>query len=507
MRHHRVRSCGAPAWAALAVLLLAVAAAADPFTDVSARSGLALNGRNKGVAVADVDGDGFLDLFISNKGGPSHLYLNRGDGTFRDVTEEAGLEETGYAMGSCFGDVNNDGLPDLYVAKGGRYEIESNRLYLNASTPGHPRFVDITESSGVGVKTFTYGATMFDFDRDGRLDIYCANYGVGQKNILFRNVSTGQAPGQVRFVDVTDRAGVGSALWAWSAVAFDYDGDGWDDLYVSNGQYPGVGRNILYRNLGDGTFRDVAREAGVTNDAWTLGTGVGDVNNDGRLDLYVSNYVGGNRMFLNEGNGTFRDITKTSGTDHNGWGKGTAFGDTDHDGFLDIYEGDCKFSNQFYHNNGNLTFTDIVERFPALKLETIRTKGVAFFDMDNDGDLDLVVANWEVGPRLYRNEQNDRNWIEVRAVGTTWSGPLPASGFRSTRDAVGAKVRLVRDGKTIAFRQVMTANGFCGCPPLAVHFGAAAGPAYDIEVEFPSGVRVVRKGVPAGASYTIREDE
>ncbi len=480
-------------------------AQADPFTDISVPSGLALNGRNKGVAIGDVDGDGALDLFISNKGGPSHLYLNLGNGTFRDVTEEAGLDETGYAMGSVFGDVNNDGKPDLYVAKGGRYEIESNRLYLNVSTPGRPKFIDITESAGVGIKTFTYGATMFDYDRDGKLDIYCANYGVGQRNVLFRNQTAGSRPEDVKFADVTDEAGVGSTAWAWSADAFDYDGDGWDDLYVSNGQYPGVGRNILYKNLGNGRFRDVTDEAGVANGTWTLGTGVGDINNDGWLDLYVSNYVGGNKLLLNLGNGKFQDITKSSGTGNNGWGKGTAFGDTDHKGLQHFYEGDCKFSNQFYRNNGDLTFTDIASRYPSMRLETIRTKGVAFFDMDNDGDLDLAVMNWEVGPRLYRNDQNDRNWIRVKAVGATHDDP--AYRYRSTRDAVGAKVRLHKGGKMIAFRQVMTANGFCSCPPLDVHFGAEAGHSYDIEVIFPSGVKVVRKNVSAGAFHQIREDE
>jgi hypothetical protein len=480
-------------------------AQADPFVDISTTSGLALNGRNKGVAIGDVDGDGRLDMFISNKGGPSHLYLNLGNGAFRDVTEEAGLDETGYAMGSVFGDVNNDGKPDLYVAKGGRYEIESNRLYLNVSTQGKARFLDITESAGVGIKTFTYGATMFDYDKDGKLDIYCANYGVGQRNVLFRNVTAGARPEDVKFVDATEEAGVGSTAWAWSADAFDYDGDGWDDLYVSNGQYPGVGRNILYRNLGNGKFQDVSSGAGVENDAWTLGTGVGDINNDGWLDLYVSNYVGGNKLLLNLGNGKFQDITKSSGTGNNGWGKGTAFGDTDHKGLQHFYEGDCKFSNQFYRNNGDLTFTDIVGSYPSMKLDTIRTKGVAFFDADNDGDLDLAVMNWEVGPRLYRNDQNDGNWIKVKAVGTTYDDP--AYRYRSACDAVGAKVKLFRDGKMIAFRQVMTANGFCSCPPLEVHFGADARSKYDIEVVFPSGIRIVRKNVSAGAFHQVREDE
>ncbi len=494
--------------AVLAASFLAVfagAALADPFVDVTREAGVGDKGRGKGVAWADVDGDGFLDVFVSNKGGPSRFYLNNGDGTFRDATEEAGLEDSGYCMGSVFGDVNNDGRPDLYLAKGGRYEIESNRLMLNMSAPGRPRFADITQSAGVGIKTFTYGATMFDYDRDGRLDIYCSNYGVGQRNVLFRNVSTGSRPEDVRFVEATDAAGVGSRAWAWSSIALDYDGDGWDDIYVSNGRYPAGEKNILFRNMGDGTFKDVTAEAGVGDGNWTLGTGAGDINNDGRLDLYVSNYVGRNRMYLNLGNGKFEDISKSSRTDNDGWGKGPSFGDTDHDGFIDLWEGDCKFSAQFYHNNGDLTFTDIIDRYPFMKMETIRKKGAAFADYDNDGDLDLYVINWEVANALFRNEQNDRNWIKVKCEGTTYDDP--AYKNRSTRDAIGAKVRLFRDGKLVGYRQVMAANGFCSQPPLEVHFGADANFRYDVEVTFPSGVRVVRRNVTAGALYRMREDD
>jgi hypothetical protein len=487
------------------LVLLSGHAFADPFTDITRQAGVGDKGRGKGVAWADVDGDGYLDLLVSNKGGPNGFYHNNGNGTFRDATEEAGLEDSGFCMGSVFGDVNNDGKPDLYLAKGGRYEIESNRLMINASTPGNPRFIDVTESAGVGIKMFTYGAAMFDYDRDGKLDIYCSNYGVGQHNVLFRNVSTGSRPEDIRFVDVTDAAGVGSKAWAWSSSAFDYNGDGWDDIYVANGRYPAGEKNILFRNMGDGTFRDVTAEAGVGDGNWALGTGVADINNDGWPDMYVSNYVGRNTFYLNLGNGTFQDISKDSGTDNDGWGKGPAFCDTDHDGFVDLYEGDCKFSNQLYHNKGDLTFTDIADRYPSMKLETVRSKGAAFADMDNDGDLDLYVINWEVANGLFRNDQNDKNWIKVKCEGTTFDDP--AYRLRTSRDAVGTGIRLYRDGNLVGYRQVMTSNGFCSNPPLEVHFGAAAGYRYDIEVIFPSGIKVVRRNLATGAAYHIREDD
>ena len=302
LRWSRITTACAP------LLCVAGLALADPFSDITLQAGVGDKGRGKGVAWADVDGNGYLDIFLSNKGGPSRLFLSQGDGTFREATEEAGLDETGYAMGSVFGDVNNDGKPDLYVAKGGRYEIESNRLYLNVSTPGRPRFVDITESSGAGIKTFTYGATMFDYDRDGRLDIYCSNYGVGQHNVLFRNVSTGSQPADVKFEDVTGQAGVGSKAWAWSSAAFDYDGDGWDDIYVSNGRYPAGEKNLLFRNMGDGSFQDVTDKAGVGDENWALGTGVADIDNDGDLDLYVANDGGRTTMSRNHGDDTCRDV-------------------------------------------------------------------------------------------------------------------------------------------------------------------------------------------------------
>ncbi|NIO17409.1 MAG: hypothetical protein GTN70_10560 [Deltaproteobacteria bacterium] len=495
------------AWVLTCVFLLplfATLSQADPFTDITKESMTGDKGRGKGIAWADVDGDGLLDMYVSNKGGENRLYLNRGDGTFADVTAEAGAADAGFCMGSVFGDVNNDGKPDLYLAKGGRYEIEANRLLINASTPGKPKFVDVTEAAGVGCREFTYGAAMGDYNRDGKLDIYCANYGVGAKNVLYRNDSRGE---EVTFTDVSDTAGVGDRSWSWSASFSDVNGDGWPDIYVSNGRYPAGEGNRLFVNNGDGTFRDATEDSGTGDANWSLGAAFGDVDNDGDLDMYVSNYVGSNTLYLNDGAGRFKDIAKDSGVGSEGWGKGPTFGDIDHDGDLDLYEGDCKFSNQLYRNKGDGTFTDVVNRYPFMMLETVRSKGAAFGDFDNDGDLDLYVINWEMANRLFRNEQNDNGWIKVECSGTSYAKASP--GFKTSRDAIGAKVYLFAAGtrNLLGYREVISSNGFCSQPPREVHFGVDPAGSYDVEVRFPSGKSVVKAGLAPGSTYLIAESE
>jgi hypothetical protein len=188
------------------------------FEELSDASGVADSGLGKGVAWADVDNDGYVDLYVSNKGGANKLYLNQGKGQFIDITEQAGrgIDYTGFSMGSVFGDYDNDGLVDLYIATGGRYEIEANRLFKNL---GNGKFVDVTSKAGVGLKEFTYSASFVDYDNDGYLDLYCANYGPGAKNVLYRNQGDGT------FTDVTDKAGVGDLSWSWMGIWADVNGD------------------------------------------------------------------------------------------------------------------------------------------------------------------------------------------------------------------------------------------------------------------------------------------
>jgi hypothetical protein len=492
-----------------AILLLSLPALAGQvpsFTDVTDSSGADDRGRGKGVAFADVDGDGDWDMFISNKGGGSKLYRNDstpGHIRFTDVTAEAGLTDTGYCLGSVFADVDNDGRPDLFVAKGGVYEIESNRLLRNESTPGHILFRDVTAEAGVGTKDFTYGATFADIDNDGDLDLFTANYGVSSKNRLFRNDSR---PGTVRFTEITDQAGVGARSWSWSASFVDANNDGWQDLYVVNGRYPNGEPNRFYLNNGDGTFRDASKASGLDDPNWGLGAAWADINGDGNLDVFLSNYVGPNKMFINDGTGRFKEVGKEMGLDHVGWGKGPTWGDVNHDGRLELYEGDCKFENQLYFwDEGKKQFVDLIGggQMPQMRKNAgYRTKGTMFTDLDGDGALDLYVVNWNVPNRVYRNNQNDKNWLKVRLTGTV-----------SNKMAVGSRVdvypagRAEQKGSLLGRRDMVIAMGFCSQPPQEVHFGLDQAAKYDVVVTFPSGAKEIVRNVSTGQILKVVEPD
>ncbi|ALC17718.1 hypothetical protein DSOUD_2991 [Desulfuromonas soudanensis] len=470
-------------------LVFAGTAVAKEFVDISTAAGVADEGLGKGVAFADINNDGLTDLYVSNKGGANRLYLNKGAGRFEDITAKAGtgLDYPGFAMGSVFGDYDNDGYMDLYLATGGQYEIEANRLFRNL---GNGTFEDVTEKAGVGLKAFTYAASFVDYDNDGFLDIYCANYGVGAKNVLFRNNGDGT------FGDVTDAAGVGDRSWSWMGVWADVNGDNFADLYVVNGRYPAGEPNKLYINNGNGTFTETSKAAGVDDGNWGLGATFADIDNNGTLDLFVSNYVGPNNLYLNDGKGHFTQASEKIKSDHEGWGKGPTFGDIDHDGDVDLYEGDCKLANQLYVNDGKGNFVNIAESQPQLQCQTVRTKGTAFADIDNDGDLDLYVVNWGAPNKLYKNNQDDKNWIKVKLTGTV-----------SNRDSFGAKVKVFEKGqdKLLALRELRSASGFCAQEPQELHFGLSSGKTYDVLAIFPSGIEARMNGVKTGQTLEIIE--
>jgi hypothetical protein len=468
-------------------VVLSSFAFAGIFTDYGTTKSVNDDGNGKGIAFADINNDGFVDMYVSNKGGANKLLMNNGDGSFKDITKEAGagLDDAGFCMGSVFGDIDNDGLVDLYVPKGGRIEVEANRLFKNL---GDGKFVEITDKAGVGCKEFSYSAAMADYDNDGFLDIYIANYGVGAKNVLYRN------NGDSTFSDVTNIAGVGDASWSWNAIFADVNNDGNADIYVVNGRDPAGEPNKLYINNGDSTFSDVSKEAGVADANWGLGASFADTDNDGDLDLFISNYVGPNKMFLNDGTGKFEDISKQAKLDSTSWGKGPSFADINHDGFVDLYEGDCKVANQLYINNGDNTFTDIADEVPELKCDKVRTKGTAFADIDNDGDMDLYVVNWAAPNKLFVNEKNDGNFLEVKLTGVV-----------SNADAIGSKVKIMKDGKLVAYRELQTASGFCAQSQKILHFGLDSANTYDVVVTFPSGNIATLKDVKPGQIIEVKE--
>ena len=463
----------------VALLVLAAGPAlGQEFVDVSKQAGVADDGLGKGVAFADVNNDSFVDLYVSNKGGSNKLYLNNGDGTFKDVTATAGagIDSPGFTMGSVFGDYDNDGDIDLYLATGGQYEIEANRLFANN---GDGTFTDVTAAAGVGIKAFTYSASFVDYDNDGDLDLYCANYGVGAKNTLFANNGNGT------FTDVTDAAGVGDKSWSWMGVWSDIDNDGDADLYVVNGRYPAGEPNKLFVNNGNGTFTEGAAAAGVNDGNWGLGSSFADIDNDGDQDLFVSNYIGGNNLYLNDGAGSFTKASHKVAAGEEGWGKGPTFGDVDNDGDLDLYEGDCKLANQMYMNDGAGNFVNVADDQPQLQCATVRTKGTAFADIDNDGDLDLYVINWGAENKLYKNTQNDDNFVKIAGLG------------------FGAKVALYDGDQLVATREVRSATGFCAQEPAVVHFGAKSGKSYTAMISVP-GSEATSMKVKAGQFVTVK---
>ncbi len=475
--------------AAAVLVLLAGPVFAVEFVDIPIPAGVGDDGLGKGVAFADINNDGLVDLFLSNKGGYSKLFLNQGDGRFEEITAKAGLGDAaaGFIQGSAFGDFDNDGFVDLYLAKGGQTVIEANRLFRNN---GDNTFTDVTAKAGVGLTAFTYGASWADYDNDGWIDLYCANYGVGAENILYRNNGDGT------FSDVTDVAGVGDVSWSWMGVWADVNNDNFPDLYVVNGRFPEGEPNKLYINNRNGTFTERARAAGVDDPKWGLGAAFGDVDNDGDQDLFVSNYIGGNQLYLNQGNGSFVKASHQVRLPYDGWGKGPSFGDVDNDGDLDLYKGDCKLANQIYLNDGKGRFTNVADQMPILKCEGSSTEGTAFADIDNDGDLDLFVVKYGSPSRLFKNLQNDRNWLKIKLIGTV-----------SNRDAYGSKVKIYESGrdKLLALRETRSATGFCAQEPNLAHFGLSAARTYDVIAVFPSGIEVRLSGVHTGQTLEIIE--
>jgi len=541
------------------------------FTDVAAKAGLTMQNvfggvttkkyiietTGTGVAIFDYDNDGWPDIFIVNgtrlEGAPAgeaaptnHLYRNNHDGTFTDVTAKAGLVHTGWGQGVCVGDYDNDGSADLYVTYYGK-----NVLYHNN---GNGTFTDVSDKAGVGGtgKAWGTGCAFVDYDRDGHLDLMVSNYvdfdittapapgdrenclwkGVpvmcgpqglpGAKNILYHNRGDGT------FEDVSKKSHIEEAdgHYAFSVTTFDYDDDGWPDIFVACDSTP----SILYHNNRDGTFKDVAVIAGaaLNEDGRAqagMGSTVADFNGDGRLDIFKTNFSDDTAtLYRNNGDGTFDDVTYKAGlglnTKYLGWG--TMFLDFDNDGWPDLLlvnghvypEVDSQHLGSsfqepriLYHNNGNGTFTDISANAGPGITNQISSRGLAIGDLWNDGKLSAVVSNMNAAPSLLVNQvRTANNWIALRPIGAPMppaGGPLGAK--RSSRDAIGARIR-VKAGPRILIDEVRSGSSFDSNNDMRVHFGLGSVAKIDwVEVRWPSGLLEKFENLKVDAIHTLRE--
>ena len=462
--------------------------------------------------------------------------------TFTDTTEEAGVGDEGGGTWVAVGDYDNDGDLDIYVSNGFWTRLETNVLYRNN---GDGTFSDVTRKAGVEAIGEGYPTAFFDYDNDGFLDIYVVNY--KQPDILYHNNGNGV------FTDVSKNAGIEGGNPGIGLAVFDYDNDGFLDIYVGNGDEAGGRINNLHHNNGDGTFEDVAKAAKVR---FAAGRNAGpvfcDYDNDGDMDLYAPNSPAGGILFRNNGNGTFDDVTanakissrmnwaaawgdydsdgdfdlcvpgclgspnalyrnngdgtftevsKDAGITHRAANSypGVAFGDYDNDGYLDIYITNTAdqrrgpapgLSNIMYRNNGDGTFMDVTAE---VGLERPDNAGGVFLDYDSDGDLDIYMTDYRGANILYRNNGNNNHWLHIKTIGT-----------KSNRNGIGAKVRVVAGGLSMLR---MVGVGSCnGQNSLPVEFGLGEHTRADVvEIRWPSGQVDVFKNVPANRMIIVTE--
>lgn len=492
------------------------------FTNVARTLGLDVLNRGRGNAWADFDGDGREDLFCAGIRDPHVLFRGLDEGRFRNVTGASGLGDPRGGWASLAADVDNDGDVDLYVTRDAWSGPGTNSLYLN---DGKGRFVDRAVEAGVTADGDSFMAAFADYDKDGLLDVYVAN-GVslrqGSPNVLYRNLGNG------RFEDVSEAAGVANDGSSVGCAWGDYDGDGDPDLYVAN--YGGD--NALYRNRGDGTFEDVTLASKTVGPRYSFVTFFFDYDNDARLDLFVASWTSDFRTALrsgvegrvvdperrltllhNDGDGTFRDVTERAGLARNTGTMGAAFFDLDNDGHLDILLGnggptmDRYEPDLIFHNRGDGTFLEISRSSGLDNLG--KTHGITAHDLDGDGFLDLYasVGGQEIGDRqpnaFYRNEgsvdpqgSQAHHWLRIRLIGT-----------RSSRDAVGTKVT-VWTGDELRFQERAIGGGFGSTSSPPLHFGLGRHTGADrVEIVWPSGARQTLVDVPADRSLRVREGE
>jgi len=462
------------------------------FVDVAPEAGINLYSMSGGLIVDDFEGNGLFDIVTSDFGecAPMHYFHNNGDGTFSDRTAQAGLSDQLGGLNLVQTDYNNDGCLDILVLRGA-WEFPQRMSLLRNNCDG--TFTDVTKAAGLDIPLQTQTAVWADIDNDGYLDLF-----VGDENgpsRLFRNKGDGT------FEDISHAAGVDRAAYTKAIVAGDYDRDGYVDFYVSNLN----GDNYLYHNNHNRTFTDVAREAGVQKPWQSFAAWFFDYDNDGWPDLFVTSYyvsveeslrsymgltpnVETMKLYKNLGDGTFRDVTADVGLDRVFMAMGSNFGDIDNDGFLDIYLGTGNPSyasmlpNVMLHNKEGKFFTDVTASSGTGELH--KGHGVAFADIDNDGDEDLLeetggaVLGDSHAFRLFENPGNGNDWISVQLV-----------GVKTNRAAIGARIKVtVQDeGKsTRSIYRTVGSGGSFGASPLMQHIGLGkSARILDLEITWP----------------------
>ena len=452
------------------------------FVDGTSSAGLATGGPAQGVAVTDLNRDGFDDVFFAGGLGSSSLFLNNGDGTFRDATSDSGIEVPGNAVAPVWADFNNDGAVDLFV--GIRSGADANRLFLNDGNGG---FEDVITDSGIDPEARIGSAAFADFDRDGFLDLFLATRDEGDH--LYRNVD-----GQT-FEDVTEGAGVagvhGSVAMQATWVDFDRDGD--LDLFAV---HDGIDVNRLYRNDGKLPFVEIAEQVGIDQVGSGNGMGVAwfDSNLDGHDDVYVTR-IGTASLYRSRGDGTYDDVAGAVGAAKNGLTWGVVAADFDNDGDEDLFLVNTfsfdEISETFLYRNDGGVFTNVARSASAaLKLDSF---GVATGDFNADGLIDVVITSTAGDNRLLINaSEQTGNWIGVE--------------FRngsSNRFALGGAVRIVAGGVTQR-KSLFAGEGYCSQNSNRIHFGIGTASQIDtLEVLWPEGETEVYPNVAPNKAYVL----
>ncbi len=497
-----------------------------------------------GCAFLDYDNDGWMDIFLlcgqrldsEPPNATNRLYKNNRDGTFTDVTEKAGLVRCGWANGVCVGDYDNDGNEDLFVTYYGQ-----NRLYHNN---GDGTFTDVTVKAGLHHRAMRFGAgcTFIDYNRDGLLDLFVSNYvefdidGAPKPSLRMLkcsaegvpvNCSPGAFPapghflyrnnGDGTFTDVSKESGIDGfrGSYGLSCVALDVDEDGWQDIFVACDASP----SLLLMNNHDGTFREEGVLRGVAlGDGGVplggMGVGAGDYTLNGHLDLIKTHFRRqATGLYFNNGKGDFQDRTIQDGLGSEkrfiSWG--TGFADFDNDGYPDIFvasgtvypELTGRYPDYFtrcpriiFRNRGDGTFEELGDETGPGIAARYNSRGCAFGDFDNDGDLDVLILNLNEPPSLLRNDAPHGNhWIKIRLEGT-----------KSNRSAIGARVVAHYEGRVQA-QSVSSQTSYLSANDPRLHFGLGAAITASVDIYWPSGAKETYRGLAADQLVTIREGQ